>query len=124
MAFDHRLLATDGLFPSLTSHWSIAILGHLLIDVIIEPPLPIGLGGSGSIRPYDDRYKVTIVIRKNGKTYTQSKMMSKKAALIIQKIVVKLKSISAINIPIFIHTTLLNINKKAIAVITKLRNPK
>jgi hypothetical protein len=83
MAFDHRLLATDGLFPNLTSHFSIAVLGAFYVEIIIEPPKP-----KGPDYGYADlEYKITIRVRYNGKTWDQSRYVSYFTGKSLEKVV-------------------------------------
>lgn len=64
--FHHKNMAVDGLYPGLTTHWSIAVLGHLefILD-IVTPPTSGGGGVVGSIGPISGipNREVTITVR-------------------------------------------------------------
>lgn len=68
--FDHRLLATDGLYPGITSHFSIGVLGTFLLDIIVIPPKKNDLGY------YDLEYEVIIRIRRKDKVWEQRRFVS------------------------------------------------
>ena len=60
MAFDHENFALNGLYPGLVTTRSIANIGHLKVEVIIEP---LGRGGpvdTTDLSKRKDKYKVTI----------------------------------------------------------------
>ncbi len=86
MAFDHRLLATDGLFPSLTSHFSIAVLGAFFVEVIIEPPVK-----KPDLGYADLEYKITIRVRRKDKVWEQSRYVSYFTGKSLEKVVAVFK---------------------------------
>lgn len=79
--FDHRNFALHGLFPGITTHISIANLGHFEVEIIIKPVTPTGGGGGGWLHPIKDR-EITIRVTKDGQTweatYTTSKYFADK----------------------------------------------
>lgn len=85
--FDHRNLATEGLYPGLVSTFSIAVLGALEIEVIIEPVVPsFGGGGYGVPLPQKDKYRVRIRIKRKGKVWEYENIVSSTTARIIAKL--------------------------------------
>lgn len=85
--FDTRNFATGGLYPGLVSTFSVASLGHLEIQVIIEPVFPEGGGaaGPGILRPRKDKYKVKIIVRRKGKTWKYETTVSSITANVVAK---------------------------------------
>jgi len=85
--FDHRNLATEGLYPGLVSTFSIAVLGALEIEVIIEPVVPsVGGGGFGVVLPRKDKYKLRIIVRRKDKTWNYETIISSTTARVIAKL--------------------------------------
>ena len=97
--FDHKNLATEGLYPGLVSTFSIAVLGALEIEVIIEPVVP-GFGGGGGfdvVLPRKDKYKLRIIVRRKGKTWNYETIITDTTARVIAKIAgVKKKEASVV----------------------------
>ena len=97
--FDHRNLATEGLYPGLVSTFSMAVLGLLEIEVIIEPVAPsFGGGGYGGVvLPRKDKYKLRIIVRRKGKTWNYETIITDTTARVIAKIAkVKKKEASVV----------------------------
>lgn len=84
--FDHRSLATDGLFPGLVSTFSVAIAGALLLDVIIEPIIRPSGGGGYVPGARKDKYKVTIRVSRNGKIWKYERVVTNTAARVLAKV--------------------------------------
>lgn len=85
--FDHRNFATDGLYPGLTSTFSIAVLGALEIEVILEPIAPIGGGGYGGVVvPRKDKYRLRIFVRRKGREWKYEGEVSNATARVIAKL--------------------------------------
>lgn len=85
--FDHRNLATGGLFPGITTHRSIANLGHFEIEVTIER-WPRGGGGWYDQTDDEDKYRITIrVTSKKGKVWDYSTVVSEETANVVAKLV-------------------------------------
>lgn len=82
--FDHRNLATEGLYPGLVSTFSIAILGALEFEIIIEPEVPLG-GGAGFVRPIDAKYILTIRVSRKGKVWETKTKISYSTAKVFAK---------------------------------------
>jgi hypothetical protein len=76
--FNHKLLATDGLFPGLKSTLSIATLGAFTIGIDITPVYPTGAGGGG-VGPNleTDKYKVTIRVSFKDKHWKIERIVNK-----------------------------------------------
>lgn len=85
--FDHRNLATEGLYPGLVSTFSIAVLGALEIEVIIEPVVPsVGGGGYGVVLPRKDKYKIKIRVKRKDKVWNYESIVSSTTAKVIAKL--------------------------------------
>ena len=73
--FSHLSFAVDGLFPGMFNPAALATGGAFETEVIIEPVVPVSGGGGGyvpwtpSIGSKPDRYRVTVIVRFNGKVY-------------------------------------------------------
>lgn len=83
--FDHRNLATEGLYPGLVSTFSIAVLGTLEIEVIIEPVVP-SFGGGGVVLPRKDKYKIKIRVKRKDKVWNYESIVSSTTARVIAKL--------------------------------------
>jgi hypothetical protein len=87
--FDHKNFALLGLFPGITSHRSIANLGHFEVEISIQPVYPSGGGyvyepiGRTSV----DKYKIKIRITRKGKTWEYEKIVGFATASVIAKLV-------------------------------------
>ena len=94
MAFDHENFATHGLYPGLVTTRSIANLGHLKVEIIIEPVVG---GRSGPVSSTElskkkDKYKVTIRITYKSRVYDYTSIVASWTANIFAKMMgVKLK---------------------------------
>jgi hypothetical protein len=86
--FDHKLLATDGLYPGLTSHFSIAVLGTFLFDIIITPPSGPSLGYS------DLEYQITVMISYKGKVWKVQRFVSYFTGGSLEKVLMTFRKIS------------------------------
>lgn len=114
MAFNHKLLATDGLFPGITSHFSIGVLGSFLIDVIIEPqPKKPDLGYA------DLEYKITIRIRRKDNIWEQSRYVSYFTGKSFEKVVAVFKGTSVLYSKVSANAKLINKRIKEIFVRVK-----
>ena len=74
--FSHLNFAVDGLFPGMFNPVTLATGGVFETEVIIEPVIPASGGGGGGYVPWvpsigskPDRYRVTVIVRFNGKVY-------------------------------------------------------
>ena len=74
--FYHRNLATHGLFPGVTTHRSVANLGHYEVEIIIRPVTGGGGGGTKWLTPIKDR-EIIIRVTKDGETWEASYVTSK-----------------------------------------------
>lgn len=87
--FDHRNFAVDGLMPGLFSHLAIGTLGAFETTVVIEPVVFAGGGGYAPWTPAKstkpDRYRVTIQVVINGKTYSETKIVDDLEARVLAK---------------------------------------
>lgn len=87
--FNFTNFAVDGLMPGLFSKLSAGTLGAFDVEVIIEPVVPSAGGGYTTWTPKfgakPDRYRVTVRIKFNGKTYTDSKIVDDAEAHVIAK---------------------------------------
>jgi hypothetical protein len=87
--FNFTNFAVDGLMPGLFSKLSAGTLGAFDVEVIIEPVVQTGGGGYAVWTPKSggkpDRYRVTVRIKFNGKTYTDSKIVDDIEARVIAK---------------------------------------
>lgn len=111
--FNHKLLATDGLYPGLTSTISIGNLGAFLIEVIIEPVKKPDLGYS------DVEYKITIRIRRKDKVWETSRFVSIFTAKSIEKVVISFNKINMLVNRISVNLFLINKRVKQIFVRVK-----
>ena len=79
MAFDHENFALNGLYPGLVTTRSIANVGHLKVEVIIEPVTDIGRAINDTTdlsRRKKDKYKVTIRVTYKDRIYEYSSIVS------------------------------------------------
>lgn len=73
--FSFLNFAVDGLYPGMFSPAGLASGGVYETEVIIEPVVPSPSGGGGyvpwtpSIGSKPDRYRVTVIVKFNGKVY-------------------------------------------------------
>ena len=73
--FSHLNFAVDGLYPGMFSPAALATGGVYETEVIIEPVIPAPGGGGGyvpwvpSIGSKSDRYRVTVIVKFNGRVY-------------------------------------------------------
>jgi len=83
--FNHKLLATDGLFPGLKSTLSIATLGAFIIGIEITPIRSTGGGGYGP-NLQTDKYKVTIRVSFKNKRWTLERVVDKLLARVTARL--------------------------------------
>lgn len=86
MAFDHENFALNGLYPGMVTTRSIANIGHLKVEVIIEP---LGRGGPVSttdLSRKEDKYKVTFRVTYKSKVYEYSSIVGSWRANIYAKL--------------------------------------
>ncbi len=83
MTYHHKLMATDGLFPSLTSHFSIITFGAFSFEITIEPPAPKQPDWGYA----DLEYKITIRVRHKDKTWHQERYVSYFTGKSLEKVV-------------------------------------
>ncbi len=81
--FDHRNLATEGLYPGLVSTFSIAVLGALEFEITLEK---IGGGGFGGPVLRKDKYRLSIVVRRKDRTWKYETVISQTFARVIAKL--------------------------------------
>jgi hypothetical protein len=90
--FYHQNLALNGLFPGITTHRSVANLGHFEIEVIITP-VPYSMGGGGySYTPTGvgtDKYSIKIRITRKGKVWDYEKIVGVTTAKVFAKVIGK-----------------------------------
>lgn len=103
MAFNHKLLATEGLFPGLFSTYSFAVLGTFLIEVIIEPQPP-----KPDLGYADLEYKVTIRIRRKDKVWETSRYVSYFSMKSIENVVITFNKINKLYTQFGVNVTLIN----------------
>lgn len=105
MSFDHKNYALVGLFPGLVTTTSVANLGTTSISVSITPI--VDYGGGSIYHPAGSRnnkYKVKIIISRNGKTWEYERIVGETTAKVIAKVTgqkvtsptIKLNSISMV----------------------------
>lgn len=87
MAFDHENFAVNGLYPGMVTTRSIANIGHLKVEVIIEKIR----GGGGTARTTDlsrkeDKYKVTFRVTYKAKVYEYSSIVGSWRANVYAKL--------------------------------------
>lgn len=77
MAFDHENFALNGLYPGMVTTRSIANIGHLKVEVIIEPVDDVGRGIADTTRisGRKDKYKVTIRVTYKNRVYEYSSIV-------------------------------------------------
>lgn len=88
MAFDHENFALNGLYPGLVTTRSIANIGHLKVDVIIEPITDVGRGIADTTRlsKKKDKYKVTIRVTYKTRVYEYSSIVGEWVANIYARL--------------------------------------
>lgn len=87
MAFDHENFALNGLYPGLVTTRSIANIGHLKVEVIIEPIVGgrTGPASTTDLSKRKDKYKVTIRVTYKTKIYEYSREVGRWEANIYAK---------------------------------------
>lgn len=95
MAFDHENFAVNGLYPGLVTTRSIANIGHLKVEVIIEPLGPgRGIADTTRLSKKKDKYKVTIRVTYKSRVYEYTSIVSSWIASIYARLLgVELKTI-------------------------------
>lgn len=85
MAFDHRDMALQGLYPGRTTPFSVAIMGHLLfeVEVIIDRA---GGAAPPKFRREEDKYTVTVRVTRKGKVWHFQREVSEVTANVMAKL--------------------------------------
>lgn len=84
--FDHKLLATEGLFPGKFSTLACATVGAFTFEIDIRPVVPEGGGGYSAPSAVKDKYTVTIrVTAKNGKVWKYQRIVNNLTARVLAK---------------------------------------
>ena len=111
--FDHRLLATDGLYPGLTNHFSVAVLGAFQIEVIVIPPKQDLYGY------HDLEYQIVIRVTRKGKVWETRRFVSMFAGKSLEKVVASFKGIGNLSDKVGAKVRFINSKVKSIFVKAK-----
>lgn len=87
MAFDHENFAVNGLYPGLVTTRSIANIGHLEIEIVIEGLAPPGIADTTRLSKKKDKYKVTIRVTYKSRVYEYSSIVGEWLANIYAKLI-------------------------------------
>lgn len=87
MAFDHENFALNGLYPGMVTTRSIANIGHLKVEVIIQPITDVGRGTADTTRlsKKKDKYLVTIRVTYKTRVYEYSREVGRWEANVYAK---------------------------------------
>lgn len=83
--FDHKKMATHGLFPGTVTNLGVANMGVYDVEVIITPVVQ-NAGGGFSFAPLHRKpthFRVTVRIKYNGKWYEDTQIVDEKQARVI-----------------------------------------
>lgn len=85
--FDHKLLATEGLFPGRFSTLACATVGAFTFEIEIQPVVAGGGGGYYPPSAVKDKYTITIrVTAKNGKVWKYQRTVSNLTARVVARL--------------------------------------
>lgn len=87
MAFNHKLMATMGLYPGMVSTRSVANLGHFELEIKLTVHQPGTAGGavSASGRRKKDKYTVTMQVSYKQRVWSYETEVSQMMASVIAK---------------------------------------
>lgn len=112
MAFNHTLMATEGLYPGMATVFSFALLGAGSYEIVVVPPQP----KKNNYGYSDLQYKIIIRVKKKDKVWEQSRYVSYFSGKSIEKIVSSFNKISNVYQQAGVKATLINRRVKEIFV--------